>query len=85
MCDNRRHAPLSEMGTAKRRAADYRIEADKLFLIGTNFDAAMEQELRQMKIALVSLNIFTHNSIAAGLYSKMGYAAVSTRMRKQLR
>lgn len=45
---------------------------------------AMEQELRRMNICRITLNVFAHNSIAARMYSRLGYAPVSTRMSKQL-
>lgn len=51
---------------------------------GTAAMEAMEQELRQMNIFAIGLNLFAHNSIAADMYRKLGYAAVSTRMSKRL-
>ena len=51
---------------------------------GTEAMVAMEQELRQMEIVRVGLNVFAHNSVAARMYSKIGYIPVSTRLIKVL-
>jgi ribosomal protein S18 acetylase RimI-like enzyme len=45
---------------------------------------AMEQELRTMQITRITLNVFAHNSVAARLYSAVGYRALTIRMAKEL-
>jgi ribosomal protein S18 acetylase RimI-like enzyme len=45
---------------------------------------AMEQELKTMQVTRIVLNVFAHNTLAAHLYSTIGYRAVATKMSKTL-
>lgn len=45
---------------------------------------ALDDELSQMNVESVSLHVFAHNTIAVGLYEKMGYSTTNLYMRKNL-
>ncbi len=51
---------------------------------GTKAMRAMEEELRQIGITKISLNVFAHNTVAARMYSNMGYEPISTKMIKKI-